>query len=92
MKVFFTYQGKEDKHFFEFDVSSSITVSELIDFESIKKIISKVEHEIILAVNSEILDGEFKPYPHKYRLKEGERVELLRPLTQDPKERRISKT
>ena len=53
---------------------------------------SKVEHEIILAVNSEILDGVFKPYPHKYRLKEGERVELLRPLTQDPKERRISKT
>ena len=92
MKFFFTYQGKEDKHFLEFDVSSSITVSELIDFESIKKIISKVEHEIILAVNSEILDGVFKPYPHKYRLKEGERVELLRPLTQDPKERRISKT
>ena len=92
MKVFFTYQGKEDKHFLEFNVSSSLTVSEFIDFKSIRNIISSVEHEIILAVNSEILDGIFKPYPHKYRLKEGERVELLRPLTQDPKERRISKT
>ena len=92
MKVFFAYQGKQDKHFLEFNVSSSLTVSEFIDFKSIRNIISSVEHEIILAVNSEILDGVFKPYPHKYRLKEGERVELLRPLTQDPKERRISKT
>ncbi|MDA7729851.1 RnfH family protein [Gammaproteobacteria bacterium] len=92
MKVFFAYQGKQDKHFLEFNVSSSLTVSEFIDFKSIRNIISSVEHEIILAVNSEILDGIFKPYPHKYRLKEGERVELLRPLTQDPKERRISKT
>jgi putative ubiquitin-RnfH superfamily antitoxin RatB of RatAB toxin-antitoxin module len=92
MKVFFAYQGKQDKHFLEFNVSSSLTVSEFIDFKIIRNIISSVEHEIILAVNSEILDGIFKPYPHKYRLKEGERVELLRPLTQDPKERRISKT
>ena len=92
MKVFFAYQGKQDKHFLEFNVSSSLTVSEFIDFKSIRNIISSVEHEIILAVNSEILDGIFKPYPHKYRLKEGERVELLRPLTQDPNERRISKT
>ena len=92
MKVFFAYQGKQDKHFLEFNVSSSLTVSEFIDFKSIRNIISSVEHEIILAVNSEILDGIFKPYPHKYRLKEGERVELLRPLNQDPKERRISKT
>ena len=92
MKVFFAYQGKQDKHFLEFNVSSSLTVSEFIDFKSIRNIISSVEHEIILAVNSEILEGVFKPYPHKYRLKEGERVELLRPLTQDPKERRISKT
>ena len=46
---------------------------------------------MVFAVNSELLDGNFKPLPHKYRLKEGERVELLRPLTQDPKERRIKK-
>ena len=35
MKVFFTYQGKADKYFLEFNVSSSLTVSELLDFESI---------------------------------------------------------
>ena len=35
MKVFFTYQGIEKKYFYEFEVSSSITVSELIKFEEI---------------------------------------------------------
>ena len=91
MKVFFTYQGKADKYFLEFNVSSSLTVSELLDFESIISIISAVDHDIILAVNSEVLDGTFRPHPRKYRLREGERVELLRPLTQDPKVRRVNK-
>ena len=91
MKVFFTYQGVDKKYFYEFDVSSSITVAELIKFDEIKEIISNLNHDLIIAVNSELLDGNFKPLPHKYRLKEGERVELLRPLHQDPKERRLKK-
>ena len=32
MKVFFTYQGVNKKYFYKFDVSSSITVSELINY------------------------------------------------------------
>jgi putative ubiquitin-RnfH superfamily antitoxin RatB of RatAB toxin-antitoxin module len=91
MKVFFTYQGVVNKYFYEFDVSSSITVEEFLQFDKIQAITSKLDHEMVFAVNSELLDGNFKPLPHKYRLKEGERVELLRPLTQDPKERRIKK-
>jgi putative ubiquitin-RnfH superfamily antitoxin RatB of RatAB toxin-antitoxin module len=91
MKVFFTYQGIEKKFFYEFNVSSSLTVEEFIQFTQIKEIISKIDHEIVIAVNSELLDGNFKPLPNKYRLKEGERVELLRPLLQDPKERRFKK-
>ena len=91
MKVFFTYQGVDKKYFYEFDVSSSITVSELIKFDEINDIISNLDHDLIIAVNSELLDGNFKPLPHKYRLKEGERVELLRPLSQDPKDRRLKK-
>ena len=91
MKVFFTYQGIEKKFFYEFNVSSSLTVEEFIQFTQIKEIISKIDHEIVIAVNSELLDGNFKPLPNKYRLKEGERVELLRPLFQDPKERRLKK-
>ena len=48
-----------------------MTVSELIEFEDIKKIISSIDHKVVIAVNSELLDGSFKPLPHKYRLKEG---------------------
>ena len=91
MKVFFSYQGQEEKYFLSFEVSSSLTVAELIDFDEIHKIISLIDHEYKLAVNSEILDGNFKPLPHKYRLREGERVEVLRPLVQDPKSRRLKK-
>ena len=91
MKVFFTYQGIDEKHFYELDVSSSITVAELIKFKEINEIILSLHHELIIYVKSELLDGDLKPLPHKYRLKEGERVELLRPLNQDPKERRLKK-
>ena len=91
MKVFFTYQGVDKKYFYEFDVSSSFTVVELVKYDEINQIISNLDHELLIAVNSELLDGNFKPLPHKYRLKEGERVELLRPLHQDPKERRLKK-
>ena len=91
MRVFFAYQGVDKKYFYKFDVSSSITVAELIKFEAINEIISVLDHDLIIAVNGELLDGNFKPLPQKYRLKEGERVELLRPLHQDPKERRLKK-
>ena len=91
MKVFFTYQRIDKKHFYELDVSSSLTVAELIKYDEINQIISNLDHELVIAVNSELLDGNFKPLPNKYRLKEGERVELLRPLHQDPKERRLKK-
>ena len=91
MKVFFSYQGIQNQHFLSFNVSSSLTVAELIEFEEIKKIISLIDHKYELAVNSEVLDGNFKPLPSKYRLREGERVEILRPLVQDPKERRLNK-
>ena len=91
MKVFFTYQGEEDKYFYSFNVSSSLTVEELLQFKKIQDVIDKLNHKLTIAVNGELLDGNFKPTPNKYRLKEGERVELLRPLRQDPKERRLKK-
>ena len=48
MKVFFTYQGVDKKYFYEFDVSSSITVSELIKFDEINDIISNLDHDLSL--------------------------------------------
>jgi putative ubiquitin-RnfH superfamily antitoxin RatB of RatAB toxin-antitoxin module len=62
-----------------------------MDFEEVQNVTKDINHDIVIAVNSELLDGNFKPLPHKYRLREGERVEILRPLTQDPKERRLKK-
>ena len=91
MKVYFSYQGIKDKYFLELDVSSSITVSELMEFMEVKTIVTNIDHDLVLGVNGELLDGNFKPLPHKYRLKEGERVEIYRPLQQNPKERRLKK-
>ena len=91
MKVFFTYQGIEDKYFYELEVSSSLTVEEILKFDQIQEIITNIDHKLAIAVNGELLDGNFKPLPYKYRLKEGERVELIRPLSQDPKDRRLKK-
>jgi putative ubiquitin-RnfH superfamily antitoxin RatB of RatAB toxin-antitoxin module len=91
MKVYFTYIGVDNKTFLKLEVSSSLTVSELMEFEEVQNVTKDINHDIVIAVNSELLDGNFKPLPHKYRLREGERVEILRPLTQDPKERRLKK-
>ena len=91
MKVFFTYQSEEDKYFYSFNVSSSLTVEEILQFKKIQDVIDKLNHKLTIAVNGALLDGNFKPKPNKYRLKEGERVELLRPLRQDPKDRRWKK-
>jgi|TARA_B100000768_G_scaffold47119_1_gene45918 putative ubiquitin-RnfH superfamily antitoxin RatB of RatAB toxin-antitoxin module len=91
MKVYFSYQGIKDKHFLELDVSSSITVSELMEFMEVQTIVANIDHDLVMGVNGELLDGNFKPLPHKYRLKEGERVEIYRPLQQNPKERRLKK-
>ena len=91
MKVYFSYQGIKDKYFLELEVSSSITVSELMEFIEVKTIVTNIDHDLVVGVNGELLDGDFKPLPHKYRLKEGERVEIYRPLQQNPKERRLKK-
>ncbi len=91
MKVYFSYQGIKDKYFLELDVSSSITVSELMEFMEVKTIVTNIDHDLVLGVNGELLDGNFKPLTNKYRLKEGERVEIYRALQQNPKERRLKK-
>ena len=91
MKVYFSYQTKKDKYFLELDVSSSITVSELMEFMEVKTIVTNIDHDLVIGVNGELLDGNFKAMPHKYRLKEGEPVEIDRPLEQNPKERRLKK-
>jgi putative ubiquitin-RnfH superfamily antitoxin RatB of RatAB toxin-antitoxin module len=92
MKIFFTYQGKDkNKFFLEFEVAHGTNVKEVLLKKECKEIISKINHSFKIGVDGEILDGKFNPKPEQYRLKEGERIEIYRDLTQDPKDRRISK-
>ena len=92
MKIFFTYQGKDkNKFFLEFEVAHGTNVKEVLMKKECKEIISKINHSFKIGVDGEILDGKFNPIPEQYRLKEGERIEIYRDLTQDPKDRRISK-
>ena len=91
MKIFFTYQGEENKFFFSLDVSESSTVGEILELPKIKNVIDSIKHEKVIGVNGEVLDGIFKPKAERYRLSEGQRVEIYRPLKQDPKERRRNK-
>jgi len=92
MKIFFTYQGKDkNKFFLEFEVAHGTNVKEVLMKKECKEIISKINHSFKIGVDGEILDGKFNPKPEQYRLKEGERIEIYRDLTQDPKDRRISK-
>jgi len=91
MKVYFSYQDIKNKYFLELHVSTGITVSELMEFREVQTIVANIDHDLTMGVNGELLDGNFKPLPHKYRLKEGERVEIYRPLQQNPKERRLKK-
>ena len=92
MKIFFTYQGKDkNKFFLEFEVAHGTNVEEVLLKKECKEIISKINHSFKIGVDGEILDGKFNPKPEQYRLKEGERIEIYRDLTHDPKDRRISK-
>ena len=71
MKIFFTYQGEQKKFFFSLEVSESSTVSEILEIPRVKRIIESVSHEIVIGINGEILDGNFKPIPERFRLSEG---------------------
>jgi putative ubiquitin-RnfH superfamily antitoxin RatB of RatAB toxin-antitoxin module len=66
-------------------------VGEILELPKIKNVIDSIKHEKIIGVNGEVLDGIFKPKAERYRLSEGQRVEIYRPLKQDPKERRRNK-
>ena len=88
MKVFFSYSDSKETYLYELEVASGTTAYQLLEVDLVKKLSSAFPKDYKIGVNSELLDGEFRPTPEKYRLKEGERVEIYRFLKQDPKERR----
>ena len=91
MKIYFAFQGLQGIEFQELDVSESITAQEVLELPRIKELLDKSMLELKIGVNSVALDGKYKALPKNYRMSEGERLEVYRPLHQDPKERRKAK-
>ena len=91
MKIYFAFQGLQGIEFQELDVSESITAEEVLELPGIKELLDASMLELRIGVNSVALDGKYKALPKNYRMSEGERLEVYRPLHQDPKERRKAK-
>ena len=77
--------------FQELDVSESITAQEVLELPKIKELLDDETFEFKIGVNSVALDGKYKALPQNYRMSDGERLEVYKPLNQDPKERRKAK-
>ena len=91
MKIYFAFQGLQGIEFQELDVSESITAQEVLELPGIKELLDISMLDLRIGVNSVALDGKYKALPKNYRMSEGERLEVYRPLHQDPKERRKAK-
>jgi putative ubiquitin-RnfH superfamily antitoxin RatB of RatAB toxin-antitoxin module len=91
MKIYVSIQREVNSSFLKLDVSESITAKEVLELPEVKKLYQKEINFLKVGVNGEELDGKFKPKPTNYRMSDGERLEVYRPLFQDPKERRKNK-
>ena len=88
MNIYFALQESQNVVFRELDVSESITALEVLQLPDIKELFEPSKEEFKIGVNSIELDGKYKALPQNYRMSDGERLEVYRPLNQDPKERR----
>lgn len=91
MRIYISIQNGADSSFLELDVSESITAKEVLELSEVKKIHKKEIHLLRVGINGEELDGKYKAKPLNYRMSHGERLEIYKPLFQDPKERRKNK-
>ena len=88
MKIYVSIQNADASSFFELDVSESITAKEVLELSEIQKIHKQEVSMLRVGINGEELDGKFKAKPLNYRMSQGERLEIYKPLFQDTKERR----
>lgn len=91
MKIYVSTQHNAQISFLELDVSESITASEVLNLSAVKKLYQGQIGFLKVGVNGEELDGKYKALPMNYRMSHGERLEIYKPLFQDPKERRKKK-
>ena len=88
MKIFFSYSENYRTHLKSFELAEGSTVDELLEIDDVRQVIESQNADYKIGVNGEILDGKFFPVPKKYRLQEGERVEIYNALKVDPKDNR----
>ena len=88
MKIFFSYSENSRTHLKSFELAEGSTVDELLKIDDVGQVIESQNEDYKIGVNGEILDGKFFPLPEKYRLQEGERVEIYNALKVDPKDNR----
>ena len=91
MKIYVSIQREVQPSFLELDVSESITAKEVLELPEVKKLYQEEINYLKVGINGEELDGKYKAKPLNYRMSHGERLEVYRPLFQDPKERRKNK-
>jgi putative ubiquitin-RnfH superfamily antitoxin RatB of RatAB toxin-antitoxin module len=91
MKIYVSTQHDTQISFLELDVSESITAREVLNLSVVKKLYQGQVDFLKVGVNGEELDGKYKALPMNYRMSHGERLEIYKPLFQDPKERRKKK-
>ena len=88
MKIFFSCTENNRTHLKSFELAEGSTVDELLKIDDVRQVIESQNEDYKIGVNGEILDGKFFPVPKKYRLQEGERVEIYNALKVDPKDNR----
>ena len=88
MKIFFSYTENNRTYLKSFELAEGSTVDELLKINDVRQVIESQNEDYKIGVNGEILDGKFFPVPKKYRLQEGERVEIYNALKVDPKDNR----
>ena len=88
MKIYVSIQQGANPSFLELDVSESITAKEVLELSEVKKIHKQDITLLRVGINGEELDGKYRAKPLNHRMSHGERLEIYKPLFQDPKERR----
>ena len=91
MKIYVSIQRGVNSSFVELDVSESITAKEVLELPEVKKLNRQEINLLKVGINGEEFDGKYKAKPLNYRMSHGERLEVYKPLFQDPKERRKNK-
>ena len=88
MRIYVSIQNGAASSFLVLDVSESMTAKEVLELSEVKKIHKQQISLLRVGINGEELDGKYKAKPLNHRMSQGERLEIYKPLFQDPKERR----